>query len=310
MDLIFYGSGEFGLPTFKALAQQHRVLCVVTQPDKPAGRKRVLTATPVGEWAAGLGVPVFKDESVNTPVFLEKLAGFKPDASVVIAFGQKLSPQVIEGSGALVVNLHASILPRFRGAAPINHAILSGDKETGVSVISLAQRMDAGLVYATRKTAIGELETSGELHDRLSLLGPEAVGQVLADFAAGTLKGQAQDESKATRAPKFTKEDSLLKFDLPAGEVKSRVHGLTPWPGARTTWHGAKGPVEVIIHRAKVDSEGLKHGKPVGSFVAPGVVACRTGYLVLLELQVPGSKVAGLKDFLNGHAIQAGDTLG
>lgn len=310
MNLIFYGSGEFGLPTFKALAGEHRVLCVVTQPDKPAGRKRVLTPTPVGEWAAGLGVPVFKEESVNTPEFLEKLKGFTPNASVVIAFGQKLSPEVIGASGRLVINLHASILPRFRGAAPINHAILCGDKETGVSVISLAQRMDAGLVYATSVTAIGDLETAGELHDRLSLLGPGAVKGVLSDFVNGTLKGQTQDESKATRAPKFTKEDSHLKFDQPAQKVKSRVHGLTPWPGARATWQGAKGPVEVIIHRAQVESEDLAHGKEPGTFVAPGVVACQTGYLRLLELQTPGSKVLQLKDFLNGQAIQAGDRLG
>ncbi len=309
MDLIFYGSGEFGLPTFKALAGGHRVLCVVTQPDKPAGRKRVMTPTPVGEWAVGLGVPVFKEESVNTPVFLEKLHGFKPDASVVIAFGQKLSPEVIGGSGRLVVNLHASILPRFRGAAPINHAILCGDKETGVSVISLAQRMDAGLVYATRVTAIGELETAGELHDRLSLLGPDAVGQVLNDFVNGTLAGQAQDESKATRAPKFTKEDGKIVFDLPAREVKRRVHGLTPWPGARVIWHGARGAADLILHRVQVEDEGLAPGKAPGTFVAPGVVACRTGLVRLLEIQTPGSKVLPLKDFLNGHLIQVGEGL-
>lgn len=309
MDLIFYGSGEFGLPTFKTLAERHRVLCVVTQPDKPAGRKRVMTPTPVGEWAGGLGVPVFKEESVNQVGFLEKLGGFKPDASVVIAFGQKLSPEVIGGSGKLVVNLHASILPRFRGAAPINHAILSGDKETGVSVISLAQRMDAGLVYATRMTAIGELETAGELHDRLSLLGPEAVRQVLSDFGAGTLKGHAQDESKATRAPKFTKEDGRIAFDKSAREVQRRVHGLTPWPGARVTWQGARGPVELILHRLEVVEEASVSGKAPGTFVAPGVVACGLGVIRVLEIQTPGSKVLALKDFLNGHAIQAGEML-
>jgi methionyl-tRNA formyltransferase len=270
-----------------------------------------MTPTPVGQWAAALGVPLYKEENVNRPEFLETLRGFTPDAAVVIAFGQKLSPEVIGLSGRLVVNLHASLLPRFRGAAPINHAIIQGDKQTGVSVISLAQRMDAGLIYATSAVDIDQMETAGELHDRLAMLGPAAVGSVLQAFENGTLKGHPQDESKATRAPKFTKEDGAIGFDKPAQEVCRKIHGITPWPGARAMLQcaGKPAPVMVILHRAKVESGQPPADMPPGTFVAPGVVSCSEGLLRIVNIQTPGGKVLDLKDFLNGNPIARGDKL-
>ena len=212
MRLILLGSGAFGLPTFKHLHAHHDVCAVISQPDRPAGRKRQLTATPVAQWAADVGLPTFKPDDANAPQTVAQLAAYKADAAVVIAFGQKLSPLLIDALGRLVVNLHASLLPKYRGAAPINWAMIHGEQATGVSVISLAQKMDAGLIYATAQTPIDPLETAGELHDRLAALGPAVVSDVLRAFADGSLRGVPQDERLATRAPKLSKADGHVDF--------------------------------------------------------------------------------------------------
>ena len=242
MRLVLFGAGAFGLPTFEKLHAEHEVLAVFTQPSRPAGRKRVVTPTPVGAWANEQGLPCFEVADANDPAVVAQVAELSPDASVVIAFGQKLSPELIAAMGELAVNLHSSLLPKYRGAAPIHWAVINGDAETGVSVIGLAQRMDAGAMYAQLTTPIDSMETSGELHDRLAAdLGPDAVAGVLDDLAAGSLTPMEQDHAAATRARKFTKADGTVAFDQPAAAVRARVHGLNPWPGCRVTWTAEPG---------------------------------------------------------------------
>ena len=185
MRIAFFGSGAFGLPTLEVLHAQHELVAVVTQPDRPSGRKMKLTPTPVGQWAAAQGVAVHKCEDVNTAAFVSAIAGLEVEASVVIAFGQKLSPELIAAMGRLAVNLHGSLLPAYRGAAPVQRAVMAGDATTGVSVIGLAQRMDAGAVYAAASLDIGPTDTAGDLHDRLAELGPAAVMSVLEKLEAG-----------------------------------------------------------------------------------------------------------------------------
>ncbi len=321
MKLLFFGSGEFGLPTLKHLQEQHEVVAVVSQPDRPAGRHQKLTPTPVAAFAAQRGLTMLKPEDANVDEVVTRLRALNAQAAVVIAFGQKLSPALIEASGKLVVNLHASLLPRYRGAAPINWAMMNGDAETGVSVISLAQRMDAGLVYATAKTAIDPLETAGELHDRLALMGPGAVGQVLTDFVAGTLRGQTQDEALATRAPKLSRADGVVDFDAEADKVAARIHGLTPWPGVRVRWvkagEGDDAPGRELILRRVAPQPDLScfiSMRP-GSRPLPGLiqenhrVVVRDGWVQLREVQLPGGKALAMEEFVRGHDLAPGDRL-
>ena len=310
MRLIFLGSGEFGLPTLERLNADHQVLAVVSQPDRPAGRKQQLTPTPIAGWAAQRGLPVFKVENANDPAFVAQMAALKPEASIVIAFGQKLSPSLIDALGPLVVNLHASLLPKYRGAAPINWAMIRGEKETGVSVIGLAQRMDAGLIYAQAATPIGATETAGELHDRLAALGPAVIERTLVDFAAGTLRGQAQDDSLATKAPKLSKADATVSFDLPADQVASRVHGLTPWPGVSVRWFraGEGNEQPLFLRRVRALADQATSAAP-GTVLPGGRVACRDGVIELLEVQTPGGRVLPFADFERGHRMAPGDRL-
>lgn len=310
MRLIFFGSGAFGLPTLEMLHAQHEVLAVVSQPDRPAGRKRVMTPTPIAQWAEDRGLPTFKSDDVNTPEFVAQVAALSPDASVVIAFGQKLSPELIATMGRLAVNLHSSLLPRYRGAAPINWAMIHNDAVTGVSVIGLAQRMDAGAVYAMDELAIDPRETAGELHDRLSALGPACVQRVLADLEADTLTPIEQDHAAATKAPKFKKEDGTVAFDQSAALVRARVHGLTPWPGCRVTWRSATdGQDRTLFLRRVADHADEQSDEAPGTVLADGRVACAQDVLELVELQVPGGKVLPLASFLAGQPLAAGDLL-
>lgn len=326
MRLLFLGSGAFGLPTLEHLHTQHELLAVITQPDKPAGRKRIMTPTPVGQWAAAQGLPTFKEDDVNTEAFVQKIKDIKPDAAVVIAFGQKLSPQLIDALGQLAVNLHSSLLPKYRGAAPINWAMINGDNETGVSVIGLAQRMDAGRVYAMDALAIDPRETAGELHDRMAKLGPDAVAKVLRDLQRNTLHAIEQDDTQATRAPKLKKSDGTVDFNQPAAAVRSRIHGLTPWPGCKVHWHprnnnspnaGRSGasdqrpqPPEVLtLLRVEADPTPAP-GNPVpGAVLENNRIACHPGTICPLELQRPGKRAMTLKDFTAGHPLEPGQRM-
>lgn len=308
MRIIYFGSGEFGLPTLRWLVGTHEVVQVVTQPDRPAGRHRHLTATPIGAWAAEHSLPVLKAEDVNQPEVVEAARALNADAAVVIAFGQKLSEALIEAAGRLVVNLHASLLPRYRGAAPINHAMLNCERETGVSVISLAQRMDAGMIYAQASLAIDPRETAGELHDRLAELGPGVMERVLRDFQAGTLVGQKQDESQATRAPKLSKADGWVDFSATAEQVRCRIHGLTPWPGVRVLWRSkATGREQELLLRRVADEPNFAAFAPPGTVLEGLRIATGNGAIQLLEVQPPGKPTMAATDFARGHAITPGD---
>ncbi|MFK7789094.1 MAG: methionyl-tRNA formyltransferase [Phycisphaeraceae bacterium] len=310
MRLLFFGSGAFGLPTLQSLCDQHEVVEVISQPDKPAGRKRVLTPTPIAQWALDQGYAVPRVENVNTPEFVEQMKSYEADASVVIAFGQKLGPDLIDAMGRLAVNLHASLLPKYRGAAPINWAMIDNEPTTGVSVIALAQRMDAGLVYATADTPIDPNETAGELHDRLSQLGPQTIGQVLQQLANNALNPIEQDEAQATKARKFTKADGTVSFDQPAPLVRSRIHGLTPWPGCRVRWRNADGEDKGLLTIKRVTESASNQISLAGTIGNELCVACVEGTAVkLVEVQAPGGKAMSADDFARGQGLKQGDRL-
>jgi methionyl-tRNA formyltransferase len=327
MRLLFCGSGAFGLPTLKWLAEHHELVGVVTQPDKPAGRKRILTPTPVGAWADAQNLDTLRSENINSDQELDRLRAWKPDATVVIAFGQKIGPEAIEAMGRLTVNLHASLLPKYRGAAPINRTLIEGETRTGVSVIGLAQKMDAGPVYATASLDIDDRETAGELHDRLAQLGPDAIARVLEQLQHDALEPVEQDHEKATQAPKFTKADGSVDFNQTCHRVRCRVHGLTPWPGCRVRWVAADGTDrgELLLRRVSevpdlactIGLEAVERPPAPGTLLPPSeenryqtdLIATTDGAVRLREVQAPGRKAMSFAEFQKGKGMQPGDRL-
>ncbi|MFM9959140.1 MAG: methionyl-tRNA formyltransferase [Phycisphaerales bacterium] len=314
MDLVFFGSGEFGLPTLQALAKTHTLRCIVTQPDRPAGRSRVLTPTPIGAWAAGAlpGVPLIKPENVSEPSVLAQVRGVPAQAWVVIAFGQKLSRGLLEGKFAM--NLHASLLPRWRGAAPINHAVLAGDEETGNSVITLADKMDAGLVLGQSRRPLNPLYNAGELHDLLARDGPALVLDVLRGHDSNALTPQAQDESKVTLAGKLSREDSWVDFSDEAEMCRRRIHGLTPWPGVSVKLNGVE--LKLLKAHTETDHKGEPAVHTSGALPGElldrdaGLVACGEATMLrLLEVQPAGKRPMSWHAFAMGHTVQPGDRL-
>lgn len=315
MRLAFFGSGAFGLPTLQHLAQRHSLSCIITQPDKTAGRGwggSKLSPTPIGQWAAANlpSVPILKPEKVNDPEVTRCIREFPADAWVVIAFGQKLSRALLDGRFA--INLHASLLPRWRGAAPINAAILAGDSETGNTVITLADRMDAGLILGATRRRIDPLSTAGELHDILAADGPNLVEAVLAGHAEGTSTPHAQDESLVTIATKLGKHDDTVDFTQKADFVRRQVHAITPWPGVTSAIlppdSGAESadnppaPLMVIKIRRVQPVIGTHQDDP-GTILDPatGTVACgQHTRLRLLEVQPPGRNIMRWEDFFRG----------
>lgn len=279
----------------------------MTQPDRPAGRGSKLTPTPIGGWAAEhlADVPLIKPEKINTQEVRELVRSWDCDAWVVIAFGQKLGAALL--ADRFAVNLHASLLPRWRGAAPINHAILAGDAETGNSVITLAERMDAGLVLGQSRQAIGPGQTAGALHDLLAGDGPELVGRVLREHAAGTLEGRAQDESLVTLAGKLSKSDGRIDWGAGADRVRCRINGLSPWPGVTVFYE------EQALKVARAEPGGpVSEDLVPGTIVDPGtgLIACGGGGSVRLpEVQPAGKRAMAFSAWANGRQVRAGDRL-
>jgi methionyl-tRNA formyltransferase len=300
LQVIFAGSGEFGAPSLRALIDAgHEIALVVTQPDRPAGRGRAMTPTPIAAVATELNLPLLKTADISREALLPA------DLMVVIAFGQKIAPHVVDHARLGSVNLHASILPKYRGAAPINWAIIRGETMTGNSVIRLAQKMDAGAVLGQSSLPIGELETAGELHDRLAADGAALVLRVVDRIASGTAVETPQDESQATVAPKMSRESSRLDFSRPPVEIANQIRGMYPWPGCRVRLLDATGgeAARVTLVRA--------HPSESVSAAPPGVIAddLSVGGVVVVELQPEGKRPMSLAAFCNGHRWEAGMRL-
>lgn len=306
MKVVFFGSGAFGLPTLKRLAAEHTVVAVVTQPDKKAGRGGKMTPTPIGAWAAEHldGVPVLKPERVSASPHLEEVRGFDADAWVVIAYGQKLSEDLLRDRFA--INLHASLLPRWRGAAPINAAILAGDPRTGNSVITLANRMDAGFVLGQSTRDVEPRLVTGELHDLLAEDGPGLVLDVLRAREEGRVVYTEQDESAVTLASKLAKSDGWIAFEEGAEACRRRVHGLNPWPCVTVSHRDA--PMKVL--RVAVADETSDETPGTVFDPAKGLVSCGYGRaLRLLEVQPAGKKAMKWADYANGKRVEAGERI-
>lgn len=307
MRIVFLGSGAFGLPTLEHLSETHDIVGVVTQPDQRAGRGKKMTPTPIGAWAAEHlpDVPLIKPGNINEAEICDSVRSWECDAWVVIAFGQKLGQALL--ADRFAINLHASLLPRWRGAAPINHAILAGDTVTGNSVITLADRMDAGLVLGQSERAIEADQTKDELHDLLAKDGPALIEDVLRRHAGRTLEPAKQDESLVTLASKLSKHDSWVDFAHPADVVRCRINGLSPWPAVSVGFGDER---IKVLRAAPAEPEAPIPESEPGVIIDPGlgIVACgRRSAMRFIEVQPPGKKPMAFDAFANGRQIKAGD---
>jgi len=308
MRVIFFGSGDFGAPALRWLANsKHDVVAVVTQPDRPAGRGKQLQATPVAERAILESFDLLKLDDVNSDRTIATLREYKADIGVVIDFGQKLFAEVRSLFPSQCINVHASLLPKYRGAAPIARAILNGETKTGVTVFRLVDRMDAGPMLVKRETMIGPFETAEELHGRLAGVACDALDAALKLHEQTPLPpGEVQDESQATQAPKLSKAEGRIDFTQPAEAIGRYCRGLWPWPGARCRFVGTDGrAVDVTLSSATATP--VETTEPPGTITPILTVATGRGTLEIHALQPAGKRVMGWQDFVNGRRVQPGD---
>jgi len=304
--IIFMGTPEFACPTLQTLLDRNEnVVAVFTQPDRPKGRGQKLQPPPVKELALRHGIPVHQPAKVRAPEVIEQIHGLQPDLIVVVAFGQILPKALLEIPPQGCVNVHASLLPRYRGAAPLNWCIVNGEAETGVTTMLMDVGLDTGPMLLKKATPIGPDEGIQALHDRMSQLGAELLGKTLDGLKAGQITPEAQDDSQSCYAPLLKKEHGLIDWQRPAAELHNQVRGLSTWPGAVTALENA--PLK--LYRTSV---GHRSGIP-GSIIATGKngieVACGKGSLVIHELQAAGSKKMEAASFLAGHPLALGTML-
>lgn len=311
MRLLFLGTGPFAVPSLRALHEgPHDVAQVVCRP--PRGRRGEPPA-PVRAAAEALGIPVWMPESVNLPESLSRLAELAADLMVVCDYGEILKDSALASTRLGGINLHGSLLPRYRGAAPVQWAVLNGDAMTGNTVIQMTPGLDAGPILGQQQTPIDPDETAGELEERLSLLGAELVVDVAAQLAAGTAAGTPQDKSLATRAPRLSKSDGLIDWSRSAAEIKNQVRGLQPWPRTFTFWQREDGqPQRLNIDRVDVVDTPESGSAAAGEILAIEdrlLVAAGDGVLAILEVQPAGKRRMAAEDWLRGCPLRSGDRL-
>jgi methionyl-tRNA formyltransferase len=323
-QLVFFGTPELAVPTLDALAASGRLpAAVVTQPSRPAGRGQKPQDSPVARWALARGLPLLRPEKVRDLGFLAELRAVvpAPDVAVVVAFGQIFPRVLLDLPKHGCINLHASLLPRYRGAAPIQAAIAAGETRTGVTTMQMELGLDSGPILLQREVEIGPAETAGELAARLATIGGELMVETLEHLEAGDLKPRPQDAALATHVPRLTRESGAVDWSLPAPELYNRLRAYTPWPGLTAELAGR--PVKLVGAVPIALESGSLAGK-MGGKSAPGtylglvdgraLVACGAGtpeaVLAIEQLQRPGKRAQGAADFVNGERLAVGQSFG
>ncbi|CAB1064382.1 Methionyl-tRNA formyltransferase (EC [Olavius sp. associated proteobacterium Delta 1] len=307
--IIFMGTPQFAVPGLQALHQNgYEIAMVVTQPDRPKGRGRRISPSPVKQTAQDLGYPVVQPSSIRTPDFADQIKSLKPDFQVVIAYGKILPENVLALPRIGTINIHASLLPKLRGAAPIQWAVIHGEPETGVCSMLMDKGMDTGDVLLTAKEAIEPDDTAGTLHDRLAVNGAKVLIDTLKAYADNSIQPIPQDHNLATYAPMLTKDDGLINWNKSAKSLENFMRGVTPWPGAYTFW----GDKRLKIFSATPIAADIAEppGKVLVGFPDELRVATGDGVLSIREIQGASGKRLTIKEFLRGHPIQPGTILG
>jgi methionyl-tRNA formyltransferase len=310
MKIVYIGSGEFGIDSLDALARSGNSLrLVVTGSARPSGRGRKPRPTPVANWAKTHCPGFIEVESANTPEVIAEIAAVEPDLIVVIAFGQKISNELIKLPPKGIINVHASLLPKYRGAAPINWPILNGETHTGVSIISLIEEMDAGSILGQVETEIGRAETAGQLHDRLAKMAAPLLLQTIDSIADGSVVHTEQNHSQATPAQKLKKADGFLDFNDSAEALERKIRGLWPWPGASALYISKRSgrSVHVTIAMAQVVESSASTAAPAGTLDENLNVVCGRGGLKITKIKPANSALMAFKDFVNGRQTEPGD---
>lgn len=306
-NIIFMGTPEFSVPALEALITNHEVKLVVCQPDRINKRGKKVEYVPVKKVAIESSLPIFQPEDINSQEAVEYLSTFDVDFIVVVAYGQLIKKPVREIAKENIVNIHASLLPKYRGAAPINHAIMDRENITGVSIMKVDKGMDKGEVYLTSETKVGN-KTYPELYEELSKMGASLLMEYLELYSMGEASGVLQDDSKATIAPKINKELGILDFH-DVNDTIGKILGLTPKPGAQCEYRG-----EVLkLHRGEILSQGRLKDKAIGEIIEVSkdgiTINCGNGIILVTKLQFPAKKILSVKDYLAGNEILPGEIL-
>ena len=305
--IVFFGTPEFAVPTLDALLRtRHAVVGVVTQPDRPRGRGQRLTDAPVKQRAAAARVPILQPERLKDPAFLDQLRALDADLGVVAAYGKILNDAVLAAPPLGLFNVHASILPRYRGAAPVHRAIIAGESETGVTIMRVVKALDAGPMLAIAKRSIGPDETSEEVERGLATLGATLLVNTLEDLAHDRVHEMPQDDSAATYAHRLVKTDGIIDWTQSAARLHNLIRGLHPWPHAYTFFNDRR----FILHRSSPESDTNVPTEPGRIVVAHGdalTVATGGGRLRILSIQAEGKRPMAPREFLAGHPLRTGD---
>ena len=306
LRVVFFGSPEFAVPALAAVAESHEVVAVVTQPDRPAGRGGKLQSPAVKDLATARGLPVFQPAKLRDGVLAGELAALSPDVFVVVAYGRILPPDLLAVPKLGPWNVHASILPKFRGAAPIQWAVIRGEAVTGITIMRMEEGLDTGPVAALATESILADDTAGTLANRLAPMGARLLVETLPSIAGGTVVLRKQDHAAATLAPPLTKADGQLDFRQPASVVSARARGVDPWPGATVL---LKGEAVKVSLPTLVDGRG-QPGEVLGLTSQGLAIACGTGVIAFSEIQLAGHRRMSAKALLAGHPIPPGTILG
>ncbi|KZK75491.1 Methionyl-tRNA formyltransferase [Pseudovibrio sp. W64] len=311
LRVIFMGTPDFSVPTlFEIVGQGWDVVACYSQPPRKAGRGMELKKTPVHEAAESLGIPVFTPTSLKSEEEQERFRSFEADVAVVVAYGLLLPKAILEGTEHGCLNGHASLLPRWRGAAPINRAIMAGDKASGIQVMQMEEGLDTGPVCMSETVAITEDMTAGELHDRLSALGGDLMMRALSALSRGGLGATPQPEEGVTYAKKIQKSETRIDWSLPAEQVHNHIRGLSPFPGAWCEMDlGGKNPERVKILRSSVAEGSGVAGEVLVVDETTLTIACGSGAIKLVQVQRAGKKAMSADEFLRGSKLSAGDTV-
>ena len=307
LRIVFFGTPEFAVPSLDALlGSRHHVVGVVTQPDRPRGRGQRTTDAPVKSRALQAGIPILQPERLKDPGFLDALTALRPDLGVVAAYGKILTDAVLAAPRLGMINVHASLLPKYRGAAPVHRAIIAGERETGVTIMRVVKELDAGPMLAKATRQIGDDETSDAVERDLAMLGAALLVPVIDALAEHRGQETPQDAAAATYAHRLTKADGLIDWTAPAQTVHNRVRGLHPWPHAYTFCGGQR---YIVRRSAVVHGDGIA-GPPGTVLESAGdrlVVAAGSAALQILEIQAEGKRAMPVREFLAGHRLAPGD---